>query len=319
MIRLAVVIAALAAVYSGVWAVGRVGLGKGLDQAELALATTEIALDYDSRRVAGFPSRFDTTWRAVQVAWPGGSVAVPMVQALALAYRPTKVIAVVQGPVDAVTGGVAWRLTPDDLRASLSFGAALDVPLREARVEMTGAVLSLSDTQALTLPRVFAALRAAEAATYDVFATSERTRLSSALAVPGLPPEIAQITVAGTVTLTAPLTRDPVARAVTAVTLDGTAITWGPSSATAEGAITVDPSGWPKGTLTVTLRDWPPLLDAAVRSGALEPEIAQTLRNLAGLMAQDGAVSLPLSLGDGRMRLGPLPIGPSPRFAPYRQ
>lgn len=319
MIRLAVVIAALAAVYSGIWAAGRAGLGKGLDQAEAALAQSQVALDYDSRRVAGYPSRLDTTWRDLRVSWPGGNVALPMVQALTLVYRPTDIIAVAKGPIDATTGGLSWRLTPDDLRASLRLGAAMDLPLRELRAEMTDAVLTLSDSQALTLPRVFVAAREADAPSYDLFATVENARLSSAMTIPGMPAQIDQITVAGAVTLTAPVNRMAQPRAVTALTLDGTQITWGASTATAKGALTIPPSGWPKGTITVTLRAWEPLVDAAVQSGLLDPEVAKTLRNAAGMMAQDGAVSLPLSFADGRTRLGPLPIGPSPRFPPYLQ
>ena len=75
--------------------------------------------------------------------------------------------------------------------------------------------------------------------------------------------------------------------------------------------------------MDVTARNWRQMLDLAVAAGAVPEGMAQTVERglalasgLPGAGGDEETVSLPLSLRDGQVFFGPIPLGPAPRFAP---
>lgn len=93
---------------------------------------------------------------------------------------------------------------------------------------------------------------------------------------------------------------------------------WGDLRLFATGHVTVDEFGVPTGTLDIKADNWRDILELAEKSGTLAPSVRraseQTLGLLAGLSGNPEALDLGLTLRDGLVTLGPIPIGPAPRL-----
>jgi uncharacterized protein DUF2125 len=89
---------------------------------------------------------------------------------------------------------------------------------------------------------------------------------------------------------------------------------WGPLDVRADGTLTLDTLLRPHGTFSARIAGLPEMLDAAVAQGMVQPGAAAGLR-LAVLTLADGrdasgrpVVRLPVTLRDGRVFLGPVPL-----------
>ncbi len=93
---------------------------------------------------------------------------------------------------------------------------------------------------------------------------------------------------------------------------------WGKLDLRAAGTLRPDARGFAEGKLDLTAQNWRDMLDAAERSGMLNPALAGALRGALGLFARlsgDGdTLRLPLEFADGEARLGPVVVGAAPRL-----
>ncbi len=93
---------------------------------------------------------------------------------------------------------------------------------------------------------------------------------------------------------------------------------WGALAVLAAGEFAVDEAGIPEGTITIKAENWREMLAIATEAGVL-PEQARgaterTLSFLEGLGGNPNALDLRLNLRGGAVALGPIPLGPAPRF-----
>lgn len=93
------------------------------------------------------------------------------------------------------------------------------------------------------------------------------------------------------------------------------ALIWGPLDVRADGTLTLDTLLRPQGAFSARIAGLPELLDAAVAHGMMQPGTAAAL-NFAVLTLAEGRdatgrpiVRLPVTLQDGRVFLGPAPLG----------
>ena len=97
------------------------------------------------------------------------------------------------------------------------------------------------------------------------------------------------------------------------------AVAWGELDLSGSGTLVADADGYAEGRLDLRARNWRLMLDVAEASGGLNPTVASAVRAGLGLLAGFGGdadtLSVPLDFGDGRTRLGPIPLGPAPRLA----
>lgn len=95
-------------------------------------------------------------------------------------------------------------------------------------------------------------------------------------------------------------------------------IKWGDLRLFAAGKVTLDASGVPTGTIAVKADNWRDILNLAEQSGRLPSEIRNTAENvlsmLAGLNGNSQTLDVDLTLRDGFIALGPLPIAAAPRI-----
>jgi hypothetical protein len=93
---------------------------------------------------------------------------------------------------------------------------------------------------------------------------------------------------------------------------------WGDLSLRASGRLELGPDGTPEGALGIRAEDWRAMVALAVAAGAVEPRMRETTEGLlgvvAGLSGDPEIIEADLVFANGRMSLGPLPLGPAPRL-----
>ncbi|MFO7771616.1 MAG: DUF2125 domain-containing protein, partial [Roseovarius gahaiensis] len=91
---------------------------------------------------------------------------------------------------------------------------------------------------------------------------------------------------------------------------------WGQLELQMAGEMRVDSSGQATGEIMIKARNWRDILDLAVNAGAMPKGMADTVGDGLGLIAQMAGnpktLDIPLGLRNGRVFLGPVPIGPAP-------
>jgi hypothetical protein len=138
----------------------------------------------------------------------------------------------------------------------------------------------------------------------------------------GLPPAITEIRLRATATLTAPLDRHAgeTKPRLASLALSDLAVTWGEVALTAEGSIGPDDQGLAAGRINFTIANWRRVMPLLVASGTVRPQLARTVETmLEGLAKQTGdpeVLKIPLTMQEGWMSLGPIPLGPAPVMLP---
>ena len=91
---------------------------------------------------------------------------------------------------------------------------------------------------------------------------------------------------------------------------------WGALHLFATGKVQVDAGGLPEGEITVKAENWQDMLAVAQAAGAIPAEavgpVTQVFRLLSGVGGNPNALDATITLEDGKMWLGPLPLGPAP-------
>ena len=324
--RLIWVVLAVSGLWSGFWFAGSTVLENAVRDglAQAAPGVTAARAD-----VAGFPNRFDLTLTDLRVGEAGQAIwKAPFLQTLSLSYKPWHQVLVFP-PTQTVTlpDGTVLEVAADKLQASLRVTPSTEAALELFIIE--GHNLSLRDAGPMGVMEVlnFSARPVpGEGSTYDFGLNIQGLRPDSALftAVPDrpLPTGGAKVHADVIVAFSAPLDRHmgethpvPVMVDIRAAQVD-----WGDVAFSASGQLRPDAGGFAQGQIDLTLSGWDSVLAVAVAAGAIPPGVAKTWSAMARGMAEGGGnpeqVQLALILKGGQMRLGPLPLGPAPRFSP---
>lgn len=328
----------LAVAYSAWWFVGaqviqRAGTAALAAQAQAGSAPPRVS-------VQGFPNRFDVTVAPLALQSGTGRIEwqAPKLDLYALSWRPNHLIADLPTSQRLRYGRLWTDLTVTEARASANFGLSADAPLEKTVFVAKGGQIRAEDLperltgaapgQAIT---GFDELRLA---TLALHGPGNRQKLGlelTGLALPpavrarigDLPASIDRLHADLVMGLDRPLDRHALTLLPRpgAVEVADLSVAWGPASLSASGTLSLRPDGLLDGDLTLEASHWKELLDLAVASHLLDRDIARTYgRGLDGFAqlsgAQDGRLRLPLTIRDGMMRLGPLPLGPAPQFPP---
>lgn len=93
---------------------------------------------------------------------------------------------------------------------------------------------------------------------------------------------------------------------------------WGALRVLTAAKMTIDANGVPTGTVTLKAENWREMLAMAQASGAIAPQAVgpteKVLNTLAGLGGNPNALDVTLTLRDGIIAFGILPLGPAPRI-----
>jgi len=324
---MAIIIAILASLYGGYWFVGSNAVQKGAALAIDGMRAEGWHVEYEAMSVRGFPSRFDTRFDAVALRDPARTFAwqMPDFRLFALSYQPNKVIALWPARQTLTIADEVFTLDSDGLRASAKVGVAAALPLDSVTLEADATRLASDQGWEATLDHLVAAFRVAGPAPgqYDAFAEG-RAIVLPAQAMALIDPAGTMPAALDILRVDAGLTFDRPFDAtmgsdggpkLTALTLRETRLGWGAVSFNATGDITVDAAGVPDGAITLAVTDWSQLIALGVSAGAIDPGVAPTWDRAATMMAAgEDELRATITLRNGMMALGPIPLGPAPRL-----
>lgn len=320
----------MAVLYGGYWFVGSTAATRATTQILTQLENDGFSVSYDEVRTIGFPSRFDTTLTGIEITDPARAIGwqAPFFQLFALSYNPTHVIAIWPDRQRFVLPRDTVTLASDRLRASVHTRTTPSLPLRDATLE--GAMLRvLSDNGwEVDVAAVLASLRAVSGGdvadhSYEAFAEATDISLPTVLlqALGGAdvaPSVIERIRLDGRIGLDRPLDRFVTGTNVpklTTLTLRDVVFRWGDLSITGVGDLVFAPDGTPEGQVTLTVTNWRQMIDLGLSAGLLDPGFEPILARAIGALAQGSdRLEAPIRFQNGFMSLGPLPLGPAPRF-----
>ncbi|PPB79898.1 hypothetical protein LV82_02455 [Albidovulum inexpectatum] len=323
-------IALVAVLFAAGWHLAARQIRSGIGQALAGMQATGQASVADWR-LQGFPWRFDLTLQEPRLASADGQFAwaAPKLELHALSYRPHHLIAVLPARQTVWLGGEEIDIQTADARASAVTRISTDVPLERANVVARDLRLTGRLDWSMTVTELRLAAQAldddplgqnairigAEATGIDLKGPAQ-----AILARAGLDAEDGHLRLDGIVATDRPLDRRALdgRLRVTAVRITDLAFDWGGLSLTGAGEMNVSSAGQPEGRIDLSLRNWRALLPVLRQAGLIQPRSQAMAESMLGMLAaSDGnpdTLSLPLVLSGGAMALGPLPLGPAPRF-----
>lgn len=295
--------------------------------------------DSSDLSVRGYPFRHDTRIRGFDIADPNSDWAwsAPDFEILSLAYDPTAFILSwpreqkVSSPDGTVT------VSTSQMRGSVSFETDTDLALIAATIEIDDlGLISTSGWTGSALRGLIASRRAEPGTAPDIAHDVAVTLSDVVLPAPlkrqidpagVLDRRIESAKLDGTAAFDAPWDRHAVQGrkpALTALALRDVDITWGDLRLQARGRFTIDDDGFPDGEIDITARNWRKMLRTAAAAGLIPPELAraaeQALQLLALMSGDKTTLEVPLRFRNQKIAIGPVPIGPAPRFPkPQRQ
>ena len=328
--RLTFFVVILALIYSGYWLVGSSAVESGAKTRLEEMATDGWDVSYGDLATSGFPSRFDTTVTDLEIATPDRSLRfeASVIQALALSYLPTSAILVFPSTQIVTVDDVPVTFQSDGLRASVSANTNTALSLDQVTAEAKSIAAVLGPDAQISSSNFLAALRESSLMpnAYDTYFNLNDTTVSDAILAQTdpqgvLPRAFETVTIDGTVTLDRPLNRHTLPQwerdpgKLRGLTLRTLLLNAGPFRLSGEGAFTVAADGTPDGTITLTLNDWQGMLNAAQSAGVL-PAQYQFMAQSMGQTLSGGATELvlPITVQNGNLSVGPLPLGPAPKF-----
>ena len=320
------VVLAAAALWTGYWWVGAAQIESGV-KAWIAAQPPGVVRAANVE-VHGIPNRFDLTVSDLVVADPAQVVTVssPFVQVYAMTWKPWHVIAalpsgqVITLPDQKVTVG------SESIRASVQVHPSTTLALNELVGEAGGVKLTSDAEWSLGINNAAVSMAedATRANTYRlglrVSEIAPDAAVLQALAATDLPDLVDEVFLDGHAVLTAPLDRNAVQTKPQLLVLEiaDTRVSWGALKFSAAGTLKAGPDGLAEGEIALRVEGWKRLPPILVALGLVKPDVAPTVERMLGIVAQQGGdlevLQIKLICKDGRMVLGPLPLGDAPRM-----
>lgn len=321
------VVLVAAALWAGYWVVGSRTLERAAEDWFAAQAAQGRVADHAGLNVAGFPSRFDLTVTEPHLEDPASGFGwrAPFAQVFSLTYKPWHVIAALPNSQTILAPGQEITLDSTRLRGSLIVTPNTSLALD--RLAISGEGLAARSSQGWTLgagEARFATRQieddpARHEIGLDIEGLAPDARLLTAAAEAGLPPTLDSVKLSALLGFTAPLDRRAAETRPELATLDlsEALLSWGDLKLFATGKLTLA-QGIPEGRIDFRLENWREAIGLAVALGLIKPEVRPTWERMLSLLATQSGdaekLDVPLIFAEGRMSLGPLPLGPAPTF-----
>ena len=330
--RTLVIVAALALAWGGYWWSGATATERAFRGWLDARAAKGWTATYESVETHGFPSRFDTTVRDLDLSPPGAPWAwhAPLFQTLMLSYQPNRAIAAWIGPQTISTPAGRIDLDSERLRASMRLGVSTALPLvaftAVAEDLDVAAELGwrLSATEARLATEATPAAPNGQRLGVTLVGLSPPATLRALVDPEGTMPEaLDRFHLDAVLGFDAPWDRfalEDRAPRLTELALRDATFAWGDLAIAADGAVAIDAQGVPEGRITLRIENWRRLLGLLRATDVVGPGAAplteRAMEVLAGLSPDPGVIEAPLSFQRGFVSLGPIPLGRAPRLAP---
>lgn len=286
---------------------------------------------YSGLNTAGFPNRLDTSITDLTLVDPDTGVGwqAPIVQTLALVYKPTHVIAILPGRQSFSAWGETHEITSDVFRASLVLLPSPSLPIERSTLETENAQIRSAKGAEIGLRKAVLSMRQTPEAAgdvYDIHVTAGGLRpdddLLARLNRSGRFSEVLdEILIRATVTFDAPWDRYALERArpqPREITLTEVSAKWGRLEFSAKGRVMVNRSGIPDGEIAIKARNWRDMITVARETGALPEALVGAVTRagtiIADMSGSPETLDATLRYERGRAFLGPIPLGAAPQI-----
>ena len=325
--KLLAVVLVAAGLWGGYWFVGATLLERQTAAIFDSAAANGLIAQRQNIAVAGFPNRFDLTIDGVNIADPatGFGWKAPFLQLLTLTWKPWHIIAALPNDQVIMTPDQSVTVTSSRMMASVHVHPTATLGLYETRIE--AATLGLASDLGWTIgvEKLFASTMenaddpAVQRLGVTVSNLSPDAAVTASLSATDLPAVIETLHLDANFSLSAPLqmnaTPPPV---VLGIDIKEARMVWGALKLTATGALNAGPDGVAAGTITIRLDGWRRLPPVIAALGWVSPEMVPNIERGLDVMAKAGQnpdiLELQLVCAEGRMSLGPFPLGPAPQF-----
>lgn len=315
----------LMGLWSGYWFIGKTAVDRAAVGFFAMAPAQGLEAEHKGLSVAGFPNRFDLTVTEPSLAdrQTGFGWQAPFVQIFSLSYKPWHVIAAFASEQMVLTPYENLSITSEKLQASVVVEPNANLTLD--RTTLIGAGLGIAsslgwDFKADDLrfaTRQDPSRENVHQIGLDLLALTPDESLSRLL--PEMPAQIDKVHLDAFMGFSAPIDRlaGQSRPELQLLEIKEASLGWGDLAVFAKGDLPIV-DGSPEGRVDLRIEGWRRLLPLIEQSGAVKAEVLPTVeRMLETLAAQSGdaeVLEVPLIFAGGQMRLGPLPLGPAPRF-----
>ncbi|MBI1493558.1 DUF2125 domain-containing protein [Halocynthiibacter styelae] len=308
--------------WGGYWVVGSMTLESQLKAAFEEAGDQGIDLQYSEFGVQGFPNRFDTVMRDVDLKIPAEGVEwqAPLFVTAALSYKPWHLIATWPQEQSLRIGDFSADILTEEMQASVVFEPDVSLPLDRSQLVAKDLRLTPAGTSDLLLAasEVFIATRQAEEAnnTHDLLISLKQILLPQEITDQinpdqTLPVRLNEIRIDSNLELAGPVNREGVPP-LRALDLREAKLTWGAINITLNGRLTPDSAGQAQGQLALKVENWREAFQVFVTTGLVQPGWEGALTALTLSDGNPDTLEAPLNLQNGQIFLGPFPLGTAP-------
>lgn len=328
--KLIVVVLVSATLWGGYWFVGSRAVESGLTAWISQQRGNRLDIDYTSLKTRGFPNRFDTSIQNIAIENPqtGVSWSAPFFQIFALSYKPNHIIAFWPNEQTIQTPNEKIDITSDQIKASVVFDPGTTLTLNRSSFELDqlGLISDLGWSTKIG-SGLFASRQIPDRKnSHGVALNLTDIRPSAEILATldpksSLPKVIRNLNIDTVLEFDMPLDRfalEGQPPRVKTFNLTALKFNWGKLDIQADGKININRAGVLNGRVNLSTKDWRQLLKLAVAADVVKKNISQTVENALEIMAQMSGdpktLETPLIFNNGRMSLGPIPLGPAPRL-----
>lgn len=315
----------LAILWGGYWGVGSRVVKSAAETWFEDQAAAGMVASHQGLTVAGFPNRFDLTVTDVTLGNPVAGVTwkAPFAQIFAMTWKPWHIIAALPHEQTLSLPGETLTLTSTKMRGSLLLVPGTDLALNEVVAELETAALSSSLGWQIGVEKAVASTRldATQANAHRLGLSVTGLAPDPAfVAVTRLPATLNDIHLDATAKLSGPINRHMADAPPRLIGFDITEarLLWGDLKISAKGHWQADAAGFATGEIAIRIEGWQALPKVLVAMGTISPDFTPTLTKGLEALAKSGpdpkVLTLPLKANDGRLSLGPFPLGPAPNW-----
>lgn len=328
--RLAKFVIVAVAIWSAFWAIGAFGLRTAFSEWFAARAAEGWQADYAQLVTAGYPFTHKIDFQNPALADPGTGAAwrADSIGFESPALWPGRqVVHFAQTPQLLSYFDAKQTLTADAMRADLRIAPSLTLPLKT--LSLTAQDWDLSQDGDLTMKGagLVLAMTRLEGPTdyqFDVavpdFTPGRRLRRIMGGAE-NLPDSFDALQLDAQVVFDRPWDRRALEERrpqPVAIDLHLAEAAWGPLQLSFSGQLDILDGGVPEGQIAVRAEQWREMLRMGQNAGAIPASLVQAAEQglgfLAGLSGRPDSLDVRLNFTGGVVALGPVPLGPAPRF-----